>query len=181
MSHDKAFSDILNSIGVRTTLADITKSIHRISSLHKNLKVLSDGVEIDKEAPDTKKAAPVDPAVEQEYLNLQSQINSLTTQIDAVDDLMIIYQAQNEMILPTMKRALDSIVVDYRTAYDCTTNYDADWFANLLMSQEAKVEFATALLMAVQPLCKDNLKTLQLISLQDSDMMARIAVPTIRL
>jgi len=181
MSHDPAFSRLLHSIGVSTTIKQITATVKRLSSQSKNLKALADGVEITPTSTIVDPSAPqaVNPQEtnQEDLLFLASQMNSLTEQLNMVSELLARYEAQNDTLLPKMKRALDSIITDYKSAYTATVTYDGDWFANLLMSMNAKVEFASALLFAVKQFCNDNTKTLEMIADQNPEMIERISMP----
>lgn len=91
--------------------------------------------------------------------------------------LINLLQGKIDEAVPALKVDMDLSILDYTSAYDATVFYSKDWFANSLLSDDAKVDLATYLLTRVQQYCDSNLETLQMISEGDADMISYIRVP----
>jgi len=109
-------------------------------------------------------------------LELQSKLAVLTDSVDQMAEYLNKIQSEmDKSILPVLKTVIDTAIINYATAYDCTTFYTKGWFSRSLMSVEGKIEFASYLIKAITPYCKSNLETLEMIVNRNADMMLYIS------
>jgi hypothetical protein len=101
----------------------------------------------------------------------------LRAENDRLSTLLNLYQDKIDQDLPNLKIEIDLSIYDYSTAYEATVFYSKDWFANSLLSDDGKVEFATYLLGAIKTYCSANTETLKMIAAGDSEILAYIRIP----
>jgi hypothetical protein len=119
---------------------------------------------------------------EESYSNLTKdqvkRIEDLESGIDQMADYLNRIQSSiDRAYLPVLKETVTSGVKNYKSAYDCTMFYTKEWFSNVYMSIDGKVELARFIYETVYPFCKSNLDTLRMIKDRESDIVLYISYP----
>jgi hypothetical protein len=107
----------------------------------------------------------------------ENDVKMLQDEIERLSNLVNLYQDRADLALPDIKDLINRSVFDYKTGYNATIYYDADWFANALFSEQGKVELADYILNVIKTYCNDNLDLLESISNTESDIMEYIRYP----
>lgn len=103
----------------------------------------------------------------------------LRAENERLSSLLGLYQEKIDQDLPNLKIEIDLSIYDYSSAYEATVFYSKDWFANSLLSDDGKVQFAEYLLAAISTYCSANVQTLKMISAANADIMSYVRIPRI--
>lgn len=160
-----SFSDFLRSIGTEFTLSTIAKNLDEIKE------------EVERVKPDNLITAQT--SIGSKITDLSNEINNLKQQLDAASDILTYYQDYEDKKLKKMIDTAEDFIINYKTAYDITVMYDKSWFSRLILTLEAKIQFAAALYDMVTKFTKDNTETLYLIANRDTDILNFIKFPVV--